>query len=138
MADTGNGATLTRTGFSVDIVSISVGNATIETIDTSLLTTTGFMEKISADLADGGAITVQFQMDSENTTNLYGSLGGAAVSTTLTFPIANTSNTTAATIAGTTLFTDYKPPDFENNALQLCSATFTFDGVTGPAFTAET
>jgi hypothetical protein len=133
MADTGNGATLTRTGFTVDIRSITIGNQTIDTLDVSLLSTTGFTEKISADLADAGTFTVEYLFDA---TDAAPALGGAAVTTTITFPVVGGSGT-AATLAGTAILTDLKIPDLMNNELQVAQATFTWDGVTGPAFTAQ-
>jgi hypothetical protein len=131
MADTGNGATLTRSGFTVDIVSISIADQTIDLLDVSLISTTGFMEKISADLADAGSFTVEYLFDS---TEADVTLGGAAVTTTITFP---SQGGTAATLAGTAICTSKKFPDLQNNELQTASATFTWDGVTGPAFTEE-
>lgn len=129
-ADTGNGATITRTGFTADIRSISIGNQTIDMLDTSLLSTTGFAEKISADLADAGSITVEVQFD---VTDADIALGGAAVSTTITFPGTGTQ----ATLAGTAVLTDKKLPDLMNNEVMVASYTFTWDGVTGPTFTAQ-
>lgn len=137
MPDTGNGATLTRSGFTVDIVSMSLGNRTMEAIDISLLSDSTWMQKISADLADAGTLTVEYNFNAEGASGELLTPGGAAVSTTVTFPIHTSGNTQAATLAGTTLCTDVKPPDFANNELQRASATFTFDGVTGPNFIAE-
>lgn len=133
MADTGNGATLTRSGFTVDIRSISIGNQTIDLLDISILSTTGFAEKIAADLADAGSFTVEYLFDA---TDADVTLGGAAASTTITFPVVGGSGT-AATLAGTAICTDKKYPDLMNNELQMGSAVFTWDGVTGPAFTAQ-
>lgn len=133
MADTGNGATLTRTGFTVDIRSISIGNQTIDMLDVSLLSSTGFMKKLAADLADAGSFTVEYLFDAADA---LPTLGGAALSTTITLPLV-TSGNTAATLAGTAVCTDRKPPDLMNNEVQVASATFTWDGVTGPTFTAE-
>lgn len=131
MADTGNGATLTRSGFTVDIVSITIGEQTIDLLDVSLISATGFMKKISADLADAGEFSVEYLFDS---TDADVTLGGAAASTTITFP---SQGGTAATLAGTAICTSKKYPDLQNNELQTATATFTWDGVTGPAFTAE-
>ena len=133
MADTGNSATLTRTGFTVDIRSITIANQTIGLLDVSIISTTGFMEKISADLADAGSFTVEYLFDA---TDADVALGGAAVATTITFPLVGGSGT-PATIAGTAICTDKKFPDLQNNELQVAQATFTWDGVTGPAFTAQ-
>ena len=63
MADTGNGATFTRSGFTVDIRSISIGEQTIDLLDISILSTTGFAEKIAADLADAGSFTIEYLFD---------------------------------------------------------------------------
>jgi hypothetical protein len=131
--DTGNGATLTRSGFVVSVVSISIGNQTVGTIDTSLLADTGFMTKISEDLVDAGTVTVEYQFDSATAGN-FPTVGGDAVSTVVTFP---NNGTTAANLTGTAIITDFKAPDLNNNELQLCSVTFTWDGETGPTFTAE-
>lgn len=133
MADTGNGATLTRSGFTVDIRSINIGEQTIDLLDISVLSTTGFMEKISADLADAGSFTVEYLFDA---TDADVTLGGAAVSTTITFPVVGGSGT-AATLAGTAICTGKKFPDLQNNELQVASATFSWAGGTGPAFTAQ-
>ncbi len=133
MADTGNGATFTRSGFTVDIVSISIGDQTIDLLDTSTIATTGFAEKIAADLADAGEFTIEYLFDA---TDADVTLGGAAVSSTITFPLVGGSGT-AATLAGTAICTTKKFPDLMNNELQMGSSTFTWDGVTGPAFTAQ-
>jgi hypothetical protein len=132
-ADTGNGATLTRTGFTVDIVSISIGNQTIDMLDSSLLSSTGFAKKLAADLADAGTFTVEAQFDVADSDNAL-ALGGAAVSTTITFPGSGT----RATLAGTAVLTDKKFPDLMNNEIMVASFTFTWDGATGPTFTAQT
>ena len=133
MADTGNGATITRTGFSVDIRAITIGNQTIDMLDKSILSSTGYMKKLAADLADAGSFTVEVLFDATDTDV---ALGGAAVSTTITFPVVGGSGT-AATLAGTAVCTDKKYPDLKNNELQVAQYTFTWDGETGPAFTAQ-
>lgn len=130
--DTGNGATLTRSGFTVDIRAINIGNQTIDLLDKSILSTTGFAEKVAADLADAGSFTVEYLFDA---TDADVALGGAAASTTITFPIPGAG--TAATLAGTAICTDKKFPDMMNNELMVATATFTWDGVTGPTFTAQ-
>lgn len=136
MPDTGNGATLTRSGFTVDIVSIELRSQTIDTLDISLLSDSTWMRKIAADLADAGSITVTWNFDAGDTGELP-TIGGAAVSTTVTWPIHDSGNTTNATLVGTAITTEVKPPDFANNELQVATATFTFDGVTGPTWTVE-
>lgn len=142
MADTGNGATLTRAGVSVDIVSMQLGNRTIETLDVSLLgETTGYIQEIAADLADSGNIVVEYLFDTAGGTAELPKPGGAAVSTTVTFPISATGNTVAALLTGGTIITDVKPPDLANNELQTATITLKFDGGQGGtaiAFSGET
>lgn len=134
MADTGNGATLTRSGFTVDIVAITIGEQRIELLDESLLSSTGFMKKLSADLADAGSITVEYLYDG---TDANVSIGGAAVSTIVTWPLA-TGQTTAANLTGTAIAVSKKFPDFRNNELQTATAEFAWDGKTGPTLTVAT
>jgi hypothetical protein len=132
MADTGNGATLTRSGYTVDIVSIEIGEQTIDTIDISLLSTTGYMEKIAADLADAGTFTVTLRVDAADADV---AIGGSAVSSVITWPL-QAGETTAANLTGTAIFTGKGSVTFSNNELQERTDTFTWDGVTGPTFTA--
>lgn len=133
MADTGNGATLTRSGMTVDITSISIGEQRIDVLDKSLLSTTGYAEKVSADLADAGSITVEYLYDAADAAL---TLGGAAVSTVVTFPLAS-GGSTPANITGTGIITALKYPDFANNELQTASVEITWDGVSGPTLTAQ-
>ena len=130
MADTGNGATLTRSGFTVDIVGISVGNMTLDVLDKTLLNDTGHAKKLPADISDAGTITVDYLFDSDDAIPTLGEVS----STTITWPLA-TGQTTAANLAGTAIVTDIKLPDFRNNELQTAQVTFTWDGVTGPTYT---
>lgn len=134
MADTGNGATFTRSGFTVDIVAIVVGEQRIDLLDKSLLSSTGFMKKVAADLADAGTFTVEYLYDG---TDANVTLGGAAVSSVITWPLA-TGESTAANLTGTAICVAKKFPDFRNNELQAASAEFAWDGATGPTLTVAT
>ena len=127
---TGNGATITRSGFTVDVRAINIGSQTIDLLDKSILSTTGFAEKIAADLAEAGSFTVDVLFDPADADV---ALGGAAASTTITLPGTGT----PANIAGTAILTDKKYPDLMNNELMVAQYTFSWDGVTGPAFTAQ-
>jgi hypothetical protein len=128
--DTGNGATITRSGFTVDIRSISIGSQTIDLLDVSHLLSTGHAKKIAADLSEAGSFTVEVLFDAVDTDI---TLGGAAASTTITFPGTGT----RATLVGTAILTDKKLPDLMNNEVMVASYTFSWDGVTGPTFTAQ-
>jgi len=134
MADTGNGATLTRSGFTVDIVAITIGEQRIDLLDESLLSSTGFMKKLAADLADAGSITVEYLY-----AGTYASvaLGDAAVSTIVTWPLGP-GQTVPANLTGTAICVSKKFPDFRNNELQTATAEFAWDGKTGPTLTVAT
>ena len=131
MPDTGNGATFTRSGTTVDIVAIVIGDQRIDLLDVSLLSTTGFMEKIAADLADAGEFTIEYLYDAADAAQ---SLGGAAVSSVITWPLQS-GESTAANITGTAILIGNKYPDFRNNEVQNASLTYGWDGVTGPTLT---
>jgi len=135
MADTGNGATLTlsSTGSVGDIRQMTLPEFVLEKIEDSHLGTTNFKTYIPSDLEDPGEFTAEIIFDSGSAVPARGTVETA----TVTFPIANTSNTNAATLAGTGFLTTYKIPDLANGELQVASLTFAFDGQTEPAFTAE-
>lgn len=133
MADTGNGATLTLSGFTVDIVSIEIGSQTRGTGSKSLLSTTGFDEKFFHDLADAGSATITYLLDQGDA---LPSINAAVASATITAPLL--SGSSAATYIGTAGFTEVSPPSFMNNELLIGKVVLTYDGVTGPTWTAET
>ena len=136
MADTGNGATLTRSGFTVDIVKINLGGQTIGTLDKSLLSDQTWKKKVAEDLADAGSITVEYLFDAADTSELP-AVGGTAVATTVTWPIHDSGNTTNSTLIGDAIITEVKPPDFANNELQMATVTMEFSGENGPSWTVE-
>ena len=133
MADTGNAATFTLSGFTVDIVSIAAGTRTLGTGDRSLLSHTGFMRKFLHDLTDAGSVTIEFEKDAADGSP---TIGGAASSGVITYP-TQAGESTPANITGTGWITSYTPPTFRNNELQMGSVTFTYDGETGPTETAS-
>lgn len=139
MADTGNGATYTNATLgSYDLVSISIGAASVEPVDTTLLSETDWMTKIPGDVGEPGTITLTCLFNSQDTADFYTLVGGASTSTTITFPLQSTSNTTAGTISGTAILTEWKPPDLANNEVQTTTFTLQWDGQTEPTFAEET
>ena len=90
--DTGNGATLTLALFngttaitaSLDVISITPGEITVGTIDSSTLATSGFMEKIPSDLADIGESSADFKWISAGTKPTLPSSAGTC---TITWPL---------------------------------------------------
>lgn len=136
MADTGQGATLTlATTGSVGVIrSMTLPEFTIDKIDTTDLSTTAFKTYIKSDLAEPGELTAELLFDAED--DAVPSLG-VSETVTVTFPIHTGTNTTNATLAGTGFITGFKLPDMQVGELQVATVTIAFDGLTDPAFTAE-
>lgn len=133
-ASTGQGTTVAlTTGGSVTCArSITLPEWSMETIDASCLSDTGFMKKIAADLTDGGEVqvTVVFELDDEPFAP-----SGTQDTITVTLPSAGT---TGGILTGTGFVTSCTLPSVEIGGLLEQSFTFTFDGITGPTYTAGT
>lgn len=132
--DTGHGATITfgTTGGTWLCRQISGPEVTKPPVDTSYLGTSTKRTKMAADLEDWGPITMRILFQ--------GSQGLPARSTTaetvtITHPTA-AANTSPANLAGTALINRVKYPDFQTNEMQEGEIEFTYDGVTGPTWTA--
>ena len=137
--NTGLGATgvFTAQTLSLKIVSMDIGNETLPTVNVSTLATTGgFEQYIPGDLSEPGQVTFECQFDNE-----VAQIATGIVDTlTITFPMTG-AGVTAATYVGTGFITDYKPPGFVKNELQMHTITFQFDGGanggTAPTFTVQ-
>lgn len=135
MAQTGNQATLTFTGSSGAIVSISIGDQTVEMLDKSVLSDQDWMKKLVADLIDGGQVTVTVQMATDTDLPVPKTSGSLVI----TFPIdADIAGATPANLTGTAVVVGRKYPDFENNTIAVSTTTYEWDGATPPAFTGQT
>lgn len=121
--DTGNGATLTLSNFTANITRLACGEQTIDMLDASHLGTTTYIEKIEADLADGGDLSIDFLFDP---TLDYPTIGQGPELGTVTFDLQ--SGTTEATYKGTGVVSGIGFPELANNELMEGSITFTFDG----------
>ena len=135
---TGNGASLVRTDLgSLDIVSISISGASVEPVDTTLLSEGDWTTKIPGDVGEPGSITVTCYMDSEATTDYYAAVAGTtSLATAVNFPLTKVAPVANALIAGNAIITEWKPPDFVNNEVQTITFTIQFDDA--PTFSEET
>ena len=131
---TGQGTTVAlTTGGSVACVrSITLPTWSMEAIDASCLSDTGFMKKIAADLTDGG--TVQVTAVFEATDSPFAP-DGEQDTITVTLPSAGA---TGGVLSGTGFISECTLPSVEIGGLLEQSFTFTFDGETGPTYTAGT
>ena len=140
MADTGAGASLTlaTTGAVGTIRQISIGEGSIDTLDASDLSSTGWMKMTKTDLADPPEITAEILFSGTVTT--VPTLG-VHETVTVTFPKVASTTVTAATYVGTGFITSYKLPDLQIGELQVSEITIKLDGGynsgTAPTWTAE-
>lgn len=137
MADTGSGATYTlaSTG-SVGVVrSITLSEQTKAKIEDSDLSTTDYITYIFSDLAEPGSFTLEVVFDPTVSAAIPST--GTVETGTVTSPIHTSGNTTNANMAGTGAITSVKPPDYNIGELQIATIEFSFDGKTGPTWTAE-
>jgi len=133
---TGQGTTVALTvgGAVACIRSLTLPTWSMDAIDASCLSDVGFMKKISADLVDGGSVqcTVVFEATdgpiAPDPTN-----SGDTI--TITLPSAGT---TGGILTGTGFVSECTLPSMEIGGLLEQSFTFTFDGETGPTYTAGT
>lgn len=134
MSDTGNGVTLTlgTSGWTLNVVSIAVAGQTLEMLDDSDLATTGHVEKLAADLTDAGSFTATCRLNQSGDVPVPVK---TAESATITFGLLS-GESTAATLAGTGNVTAGGDINIANNEIMNTTLTFTWDGRTGPTFTA--
>ena len=120
---TGNGTTVSGLGQTTFVKKLSGLQDTIGTFEISSLATTGYKELKKTDLADNPKVTVEcYHIGNAFTL-------GATGTFTITWP-------SAGSVAGTAIVTNIKYPDAENGSAMMCSYEITYDGVTGPAYTA--
>lgn len=128
---TGNGATLTFSGFAGNVTTISGAEMEVEAIETSHLGSTGFREYIPSTLKEGGELEVEFLFTGSMLTL------GDTQTVTVTYPVTNSSNSSGATLSGTAFVQNLSYPEATNGEALAASVTFKFDGDTDPVFTAE-
>ena len=121
---TGQGSTVTI-GSAVGCVrSVTLPTFSMDSIDASCLSDTGFMKKISADLSDAGEVQI---------VAAYGGasqeLTGEQETITITFG-------DGGSLSGTGFISAVDHGSLETGGLMEITTTFTFDGDTGPAYTA--
>ena len=102
----------------------------MESIDASCLSDTGYMKKIAADLVDAGTVQVTAVFEP---TDVPFTPDGSSDTITITLPVAST---TGGILTGTGFISEATLPSVEIGGLLEQTFTFTFDGETGPTFTA--
>lgn len=133
--DTGHGATITfaTTGGTWLCRQISGPRGSTPVVDITHLGTATRRRKMAGDLIDWEPVTLEILFQ--------GSQGlpaqGTAETITITHPTASGAST-PANLAGTGFIHGVNYPTFQTNEPQVGEITFSFDGGTGPTFTAAT
>lgn len=129
IGDTGQGGTATfgtsALAFAWDNIAPSAQTRAM--LDVNKLSTTAMMERVASDLTDPGTITFDYIFVE---TSSAPTVGGAAESVTITYPAG-------ATLIGTGVITSWTPPTMQIGNIMKGQIVVSFDGDTGPAFTAD-
>lgn len=134
--DTGHGATVTfgTTSWSGKLLGIPTNlQRTRPRVETTYLGTSNNRTYMPGDLDELGEITLDVLF--EGTLGLPAT-GTAAETITITFPLPGGGAATAPNIAGTGFITGTSMPALQTGVLQQGQITFTFNGGTGPTYTA--
>lgn len=137
-ADTGNGTSIaftTGSGFIPSVVSVQIGERSIETLDVSHLGTTGDRDLIPGDLITNAPWTINFIADSTDS-DKFTLTPGTVDTLTITLP-EQVEAGNPPTIAATGIVTSVKWPDLANDEVQMGSFQFQPNGGTGPTFTED-
>lgn len=143
MADTGNGASLTLAsgGFTtaMDIVSISPGSESVESLDVTTLASTGYKEYIPGDLKESPEISAEVLFDA----TLGLPEAGTTHLVTVTWPKIGGTAATAATLVGKGFVMSTEYPELVSDTVQRSNITIKLSDSVGTTtnaitFTAET
>ncbi len=146
MPTTANTTTVTHatwTGYDPKIISIDMPGYTLEPLDDSDLTTTGFKTMVPGDLQEISEMTLEVRIPNDTGglfTNEVGDLLSSGVvfdatvgSVVILFPQGV--NTTAPKLTGTAFVTGFQVNSLNNDDRMTATVTIQFDGATGPTYT---
>jgi hypothetical protein len=130
----GTSVAFTTAGAVACLRSLTLPEWSMEEIESSCLSDTGFGKKIVGDLVDAGSVsmTMVFELtDSPMTPD------GVNDTLTITFPTPP-AGATGATLSGTGFISSCSLPEVTIGGLLEQTVVFVFDGETGPTWTAST
>lgn len=130
----GTSVAFTTAGAVACLRSLTLPEWSMEEIESSCLSDTGFGKKIVGDLVDAGnvSMTMVFELDDSPMTP-----DGVNDTLTITFPTPP-AGATGATLSGTGFISSCTLPEVTIGGLLEQTVVFTFDGETGPTWTAAT
>ena len=121
---TGQGSTVAIASAVGCVRSVTLPTFSMDSIDASCLSDTGFMKKISADLSDAGEVQI------------VAAYGGASQELTGTQETITITFGDGGSLSGTGFISAVDHGSLETGGLMETTTTFTFDGDTGPAYAA--
>lgn len=135
--DTGNGLSFALTtqtaAAALKVKKVTIGETSIDMLDTSHLGTVDIQERIISDLSKPGDYVIDFFFNVAATAINITKLVDTA---TFTLPVGpGQTTTTGGTLVASGYVTKVKLPDFENGVVQMGQLTFSPDGDTGPTYT---
>lgn len=131
MVGTGTTIVFGTSGFTAEILSVNGNDVSINAIDASHMGSSGSREKIFGTLVDEGEVEFEFAFDPDS----QPPIGEAAETITITFPVPE-GGSTGAKVAGTGKITKWSWSDPLEEKM-TAQATITWDGQTGPTWTAS-
>ncbi len=132
-AMTGQGATVSLTGGGGGCLkSIQLPTMSIEAIDASCLSDTGFAKKVANDLTDAGSVQMTFFIPPGGNMSAP---DASQQTLTVTMP-AGPNGQAGATITGDGFISEVSGPSIGVGEIVEQTITFTFDGTTGPTLAA--
>ncbi len=134
--------------YSPKVLSITPPGYTLEMLDDSDLSTTGFKQLLPGDLQEIGEMNIVVRLPSDSFkrfTNEVGDLMVAGVgfdktvgSATITWPLGTTGDAQEPTLVGTAAVTGFEPGELNNDEQGTATITLQFDGKTGPTYAVGT
>jgi hypothetical protein len=128
----GNGATLTLSGFTMAIRTLNLNEESRQDVNFSHLGDTSELYK-PGDTFERGSLEFEAVMNPKLTMPAF----AAAASITVTLPKMDSASSAAATLIGTGYVNMRKYPDLANNTAAIVRGRIKWDGDTDPAFTVE-
>jgi len=142
-SSTGNGATFVITsGVALTVTQLSGQGASIESVENNTLAdvtgqpTLPFSKSLPGDLVTANDLTIDFTLRNVDL-SVFEAQTGVVRACILTYPIVETGGTQGQQTTGTGWISDYEISTVENNQRIDGTATWHWDGVTGPVSTDE-
>ena len=130
--------------YSPKVLSITPPSYTLEMLDDSDLSTTGFKQQLPGDLQEIGEMSIVVRLPSDSFKRFTNEVGDLMVSgvgfdplvgsATITWPTGTSGDAQDPTLVGTAVVTSFEPGELNNDEQGTATITLQFDGKTGPTY----